>query len=363
MIRYFDYRPGYRRDQARIDAAIARVLASGELILGPEVRAFESELAAFLGVEHAIGVGSGTDALVLALRALGVRSGDEVITTSNSGVPPVAAVRAAGARPRLIDVLPESLLLDPGAVESAIGPRTRGVLAVHLYGHPVDLGSILEVTRAHGLWLIEDCAQALGARYRGAPVGGWGDLACFSFYPTKNLGAYGDGGAVVSRDRGLAERVRMLRMYGYRDDQHAHVDGLNSRLDELQAAILRVKLEGLAADNAERAALARRYLDGLAGAGVGLPALAPDREPAWHLFVIQLAERARVIEALRAHDVGYGIHYAEPVHGMEAYRDLAVAPGALPVSERACRSVLSLPLYPGLAPEDVARVIEIVRGS
>jgi hypothetical protein len=237
MIPVFDFRPGYERHRAEFDAAIARVLASGQLILGPEVRAFEEEFAGYVDAALGVGVASGTDALVLALRALGIGPGDEVITVANAGVPPVAAIRAAGATPRFVDVHPDTLLLDPGGLERACSERTRCILPVHLYGHPVEMDAILDFARSRGLRVVEDCAQAHGARHRGKPVGGFGEIGCFSFYPTKNLGAFGDAGMCVTDDPKLAESLRMLRMYGFRDDRHAHREGLNSRLDELQAAI------------------------------------------------------------------------------------------------------------------------------
>jgi len=364
MIPYFDYRPAYRRIKPEIDAALQRVLDSGRLILGPEVEAFEHEFAAFLGAPGAVGVNSGTDALILVLRALGLGAGDEVITTANCGVPPVAAIRAAGAQPRFVDVRPDTLLIDPGGLEQARSPRTRAVLAVHLYGQPADLDPLREFARRHGLSLVEDCAQAHGATYRGATVGTLGDAGCFSFYPTKNLGAYGDGGAVVSPDLDLLERVRRLRMYGFGSDRHAYVEGLNSRLDEMQAAILRVKLAHLAEDNAERRRLAERYLNRLRGAaGLRLPQTVANREHVYHLFVVQATDRAGLIEGLERDAVGYGIHYPEPVHLMQAYGFLGLGRGALPVSEQASRRVLSLPLYPGLETTAQDRVVAAVRAA
>jgi len=362
MIPVFDYRPAYLRMRAEIDSAISRVLDSGQLILGPEVTAFEREFADYLGAPQAVGVNSGTDALTLALRALGIGRGDEVITVANAGVPPVAAVRAAGATPRFVDVTPGSLLLDAEQLEAMLTPRTRAVLAVHLYGLPADCERLLAFTRQHGLRLVEDCAQAHGATFAGRRVGTIGDIGCFSFYPTKNLGAFGDGGALVTADAELAERARRMRMYGFDERRHARLEGLNSRLDELQAAILRVKLRHLDAANAARRELAARYLDGLSELeGLTLPVVPEGREHVYHLFVVQAEDRDRRIRALRAHDIGYGIHYPEPVHLMQAYGFLGLGPGSLPVSERASRCVLSLPLYEGLAPEAVDGVVDALR--
>jgi dTDP-4-amino-4,6-dideoxygalactose transaminase len=362
MIPYFDYRPEYVRLKEELDGAWAHVLASGHLILGPEVRAFEREAAEAVGARGAVGVASGTDALTLALRALAIGPGDEVLTVANAGVPPVAAIRAAGAMPRFVDVEPGTLLLDPGRLEAALTPRTRCVLAVHLYGQPVAIGPLLELATRHGLPVVEDCAQALGATWRGRPVGSFGAVGCFSFYPTKTLGAFGDGGLVVTSDPDIEERLRMLRMYGFREDRHAHLEGCNSRLDELQAAILRVKLRHLPQALSERREIARRYREGLEGR-CRLVDLCEDATHAWHLFVVRPKNRSRVIEALERAGIGYGIHYPEPVHLMEAYRFLGCERGALPVSEEASRQVLSLPIFPGLAAEAVETVVEAVRGA
>ena len=360
MIPAFDFRSGYERHRTEFDAAMARVLASGQLILGPEVRAFEEEFAGYVGVALGVGVASGTDALTLALRALGIGPGDEVITVANAGVPPVAAIRAAGATPRFADVHPDTLLLDPAGLEGACSERTRCILPVHLYGHPVEMDAILDFARSRGLRVVEDCAQAHGARHRGVTVGSFGEIGCFSFYPTKNLGAFGDAGMCVTDDPELAESLRMLRTYGFRDDQHAHREGLNSRLDELQAAILRVQLRHLDAAIESRRRLAARYLRRLDGAHYPHPCTVGPDSHAYHLFVVQVGERARVSEALARQEIGCGVHYPEPVHRMEAYRFLGYGEGDLPVSERACRSVLSLPLYPGLADAAVDQVTDVL---
>ncbi len=362
MIPAFDYLPRYRQLKAEIDAAMQRVIASGRVILGPEVRAFEEEFAGYVGVPHAVGVASGTDALVLALRALGVGSGDEVITVASAGVAPVAAVRAAGATPRFVDVDPATLLLDPARLEHARTRRTRCIVPVHLYGRPVEMEPVMRLARQHDLHVVEDCAQAHGARYGGSHVGGLGHVSCFSFYPTKNLGAYGDGGLCATRDETLRDRLRELRMYGFRDDRHAHCEGSNSRLDELQAAILRVKLRHLDEDVEMRRSLAERYLERLGRLDCELPASTDDRAHAYHLFVVQVGDRPRALQALEQAGIGYGLHYAEPVHLMEAYRFLGLQQGDLPITERGAGRVVSLPLYPGLTGESVDRVTEILRG-
>lgn len=364
MIRYFDYRPEYERLKSRIDAAIARVIASGSLILGPEVEALEREVAARVGVDHGVGVNSGTDALTLALRSLELGDAAEVITVANAGVPPVAAIRNAGAQPVLVDVDPATLLVDLEALAAARTARTRAVLAVHLYGQPVPLAPLLRFADSHGLSVIEDCAQAQGATYRGRPVGSFGAIGCFSFYPTKNVGGYGDGGMCVTRHAGLAGRLRGLRMYGFRaGDRHAHSEGTNSRLDELQAAILRVKLAVLEENLAERRRLAKLYEEALSGGAARPLAVHPDGRHGYHLFVVRVPRRDAVIAALEGAGIGYGIHYPEPVHRMRGYAFLLSASGSLVESEAACRDVLSLPLYPGLSDRDVERVARTVRDA
>jgi dTDP-4-amino-4,6-dideoxygalactose transaminase len=352
MIPFFDYRPEYRRHAGEIAAAVQRVFDSGRLILGPEVEAFESEFAAAMGAAGAVGVASGTDALVLAFRALEIGPGSEVLAPANAGVPPIAAIRATGATPVFVDVESDTLSIDPRAVAAAVGPKTGCVLAVHLYGAPAATDALLEITGRHGLPLVEDCAQAHGARLDGRPVGAQGALGCFSFYPTKNLGALGDGGAVVSDDPALLERIRLQRMYGYPAGQRQSVvEGLNSRLDELHAAILRVKLPHLASVNAERRDLAARYDARLAGSMLAPVPVRPAAEPVHHLYVVRTENRAAVMASLERHGIGYGLHYEHAVHRMPAYQGMGPAAGGLPVTEAACATVLSLPIYPGLPDE------------
>jgi len=352
-----DPRAAYQAAAAEIQAAIRRVLDSGHYILGPEVEAFEREFAGYLGVAHAVAVASGTDALELALRAAGVRPGDGVATVANTASATVAAIELAGAEAVLVDVDAQTMTMDPAALErrlaAAGGPPIRAVVPVHLYGHPADLPRIVELARRHGLAVVEDCAQAHGAAIQGRRVGGWGAAGAFSFYPTKNLGAIGDGGAVVTPEARVAEQVRLLRQYGWRERYVSNQPGKNSRLDELQAAILRVKLARLDADNRKRQALAARYLRGLAGTKLVLPAVAAGCEPVWHQFVVRTPGR----DALRAHLAAAGIQasvlYPVPIHHQPAYRDERLH---LPVTEQACRELLCLPLHPGLELADIERV-------
>jgi dTDP-4-amino-4,6-dideoxygalactose transaminase len=342
-----------------LHAAIDRVLDSGWYILGPEVEAFEREFAAYHGVGYAVGVANGTDAIELALRAAGVGPGDEVITVAHTAVPTVCAVERAGATPVLVDIDPTTYTISPAAVEAAISPRTKALLPVHLYGHPADLHSLSSIAQHHNLLLIEDCAQAHGARDDGRLVGTFGDLAAFSFYPTKNLGAYGDGGAVLTSDPQLAERLKRLRNYGQVKRYHHAERGMNSRLDELQAALLRVMLRHLDADNARRVEIARLYTRRLADSPYVLPQPAEGTRHIYHQYVIRAQRRDELRAFLAEHGVNTLVHYPAPVHMQPAYAGrIATAPGGLPVSERVCNQILSLPMHPQLSDADVEAVCE-----
>ncbi len=342
----------YRMLQSEIDAAIRRVLERGYFILGPEVEAFEAAFAGYHQVAHAVGVANGTDAIELALRAAGVGPGDEVITVSHTAVPTVCAIERAGARPVLVDVEPDTYTMDPRAAEAAVTPHTRALLPVHLYGQPADMDALGAVAERHGLLLVEDCAQAHGAKYGGQLVGTFGHLAAFSFYPTKNLGAYGDGGAVITQDGEYAARLRRLRQYGQTARYHHAERGVNSRLDELQAAILRVKLAHLDAHNRRRREIAAGYAARLQG--VALPAVREGAYHVYHLYVVRHPRRDALREALRERGIGTAVHYPLPVHMQPAYADLEC--GRLPVTERVVQEILSLPMYIGLTQADVAAV-------
>jgi dTDP-3-amino-3,4,6-trideoxy-alpha-D-glucose transaminase len=343
-----------------LDAAIARVLDSGRFVLGAEVEAFEEELAAYCGAGHAVGVASGTGAIELALRALGVGPGDEVVTAANTCVPTVAAIEAAGARPVLADVDSATLTLDPARLDTAVTERTRAIVPVHLYGQCADMGRILAFAATRGIAVVEDAAQALGAEWEGRRPGALGDAAAVSFYPTKNIGALGDGGAVVTGDADLAERVRLLRAYGERSGHDSVVPGTNSRLDELQAAVLRVELGRLDGWTARRRELAAVYRDELAGLPLRPPAEAEQGRHAYHLFVVRVPERDRLRAELAARGVETAVHYPRPVHGHPAYERLA-REGALRESEQACGEVVSLPLYPELTDAEARTVVAAVR--
>ena len=346
--------PAYDLISEEIEAAVTRVLRSGSYILGAELDSFESRFASYIGVKHAIGVASGSDAIELALRAAGVGPGDEVITVSHTAVATVCAVERAGATPVLVDIDPSTCTIEPRHIEAAITTRTAAILPVHLYGRPADMTALEAVAHRHGLLLIEDCAQAHGATHKGRKVGAIGKVAAFSFYPTKNLGAYGDAGAVVTDDDHLAARLRRLRNYG-QSQRYQHIEsGINSRLDELQAAILSVKLNHLDANNAERQELAAIYMETIRG--VKLPALDPDDTHVFHLFTVQHPWRDEMREWLDGRGVGTAVHYPIPVHLQPAYQHLGLNEGSLPATERCARQIFSLPMFIGLQ-EDDARLV------
>jgi dTDP-3-amino-3,4,6-trideoxy-alpha-D-glucose transaminase len=359
-IPFLDLAADYLELKAEIDTAVTRVLGSGRYILGSEVAAFETEFAAYCGVNHAVGVASGTDALLLALRALGIGPGDEVITVAHTAVATVSAIELSGATPVFVDVEAAAGTLDPALLPAAITGRTRAVVPVHLYGQPANLAAILAIAREQKIAVVEDCAQAHGATFHGRRVGSWGDLGAFSFYPTKNLGALGDGGAVVCNDSGLAERLQTLRQYGWRERYISEVAGYNSRLDELQAAVLRVKLRHLDERNATRRRLAALYNEHLA-AGLILPQEQPATGHVYHLYVVQSPQRERLQATLNEKGVGTAVHYPVPVHLQPAYRHLGYEPGSLPVTERLAQQVLSLPLYPQLTSGHVTMVCDLIR--
>lgn len=346
----------YRRLKPEIDAAVGRVLASGWYILGREVQAFEEAFASYLGVEHAVGVGNGTDAIALGLRALGVGPGDEVVTSPLSAAFSALAISQIGALPVFADIEARRMTLDPRALEAAITPRTKAVMPVHLYGQPADLDGILEVARRHDLRVLEDCAQAHGARYRGRRVGGWGDAAAFSFYPSKNLGAFGDGGAITTADPEVAERLRQLRNGGQSTRYVHRLVGVNSRLDEMQAAILGVRLAHLDRDNARRRAIAACYDAALAGSQrLTSPWTAPEVEPVHHLYVIRTTDRAGLQARLATAGIASDVHYPTAIHRQPAYA-VRFRAGQFPEAERAADEVLSLPMVPELTDEEVERV-------
>ena len=351
---------GYLARKADIDAALHRVLDKGWYVLGEEVSKFEAEFAAYVGVNHAIGVGSGTEAIHLALAAADVGPGDEVITVSHTAVATVSAIELTGATPVLVDIDPRFYTMDPAALEAAITPKTKAIVAVHLYGQPADMEEIMAIAGRHDVTVIEDCAQCHGATWQGRKTGSIGHIACFSFYPTKNLGALGDGGMVVTGDAHLAGRVKALREYGWTERYISRMSGWNSRLDELQAAVLRVKLPHLDADNAARGRLARIYDEGLRNAPLVLPHRRPGTGHVFHLYVVRGTARNALQARLKEAGIGTIIHYPVPIHLQPAYAGRLAAGGALPHTEKAAEEILSLPLYPELTDEKAHAVVTAV---
>lgn len=357
-----DPKATYLAAKSEIDAAIARVLQSGHYILGAEVDAFEKEFAAWIGLAGAVAVGNGTDAIELALVAAGIGAGDKVVTVANTVTATATAIRCAGAKVVYGEIEPATMLLDVPALDTMLAtlrdPKIKAILPVHLYGQAVDMPRLMEVAARHNLVVIEDCAQAQGSAIAGRKAGTWGHLAAFSFYPTKNLGALGDGGAVGGSDAALLEKVRTLRQYGWRKRYVSEAPGRNSRLDEIQAAILRARLPRLAAENDRRAEIARQYLAGLAGLPLALPTVAPGRGHCWHQFVVRTPRRDELQAFLEKRGVLCGVLYPVPVHRQPSFHDASIS---LPQSEKACAEVISLPLHPALSDDDVARVIRETR--
>ncbi|HEY3950462.1 DegT/DnrJ/EryC1/StrS family aminotransferase [Phenylobacterium sp.] len=362
MIRFYDLGlsdPGLR---AELDAAWARVADSGWVILGPELEAFEAEFAAYCGAAHAIGVGNGLDALVLALRAAGIGPGDEVIVPSHTFAATWLAVAATGAKVVPVEPDPRTYTLDPAAAAAAVTPDTKAIVPVSLYGHPADMDPILALAEKHNLFVLEDAAQGQGARYRGRRAGSLAHATAFSFYPTKNLGALGDAGCVTTDDPVIAERLKMLRNYGSREKYRHEIAGVNSRLDELQAAFLRARLTRLDANNAARRALAADYGHALAGvAGLTLPAQANWAEPVHHLYVVRTARRDELQAGLKARGVETLIHYPIACHRQGAFADLGFSAGQFPLAEQLADEVLSLPFWPGMPKGDMDAVAAAVR--
>ncbi|MBI3088206.1 MAG: DegT/DnrJ/EryC1/StrS family aminotransferase [Candidatus Omnitrophica bacterium] len=356
----------YQGIKPEIDAAIHQVVSRGQFILGPEVEAFEQELAAYCGAAHAVGVASGTDALELTLRACGIGPGDEVITAAFSFIASAEAIIAAGARPVFVDIDPGSYTLDVAKLDAAISPKTKAILPVHLYGHPCDLDALMRLAAPRKLLLIEDCAQAIGAEVRGRRVGSFGTAGCFSFFPSKNLGAYGDGGMVVTNDGALAEQVRCLRVHGSRRRYHHEVIGRNSRLDELQAAILRVKLRHLDEWNAARRRHAQAYRRAIDGAGLtelALPQEAAGAAHVYHLYTIRLEAREAVQQALTQAGIGCQVAYPSTLPAQPALAPWVDARQRFPVAEACARTVLSLPMYAELTAALLERVVEVLAKS
>lgn len=357
-----DLRREYSRFRSEIDGAIERVLRQGWFILGPEGEAFEAEWAGYCNVAYAVGVGNGTDALYLSLRAADIGPGDEVVLPAFTAAFTALAVSMTGATPVFADIDAESCTLDPAAFEASITPRTAAVIPVHLFGCPAEIAPIVEIARRHNLLVLEDAAQAHGARYQGLRVGGLGDAAVFGFYPSMNLGAYGDAGIIVTDDAALADKARMLRHGGQRNRYEHELVGANSRLDEMQAAILRIKLPHLDAWNQRRQTLANRYRAGLTNTGdLTLPVAPQNVEHVYHLYVVRTGLRDALRDYLSGAGVNTGVHYPKGVHLQKAYAHLGYKPGSCPNTEQAAGQVLSLPIFPQLSNQEVDQVIRLIR--
>lgn len=358
---YLDLAAQYRSLKSEIEPAVLRVLESTQYVLGPEVTAFEQEFARWCGVSECVALNSGTSALHLALLACGIGPGDEVITVPFTFVATVSAIEYAGATPVLVDVEPRHLTMDPAKVEAAITPRTKAIMPVHLFGHPADMEPILAIAKRHGLRVIEDAAQAHGASYQGRTCGSMSDVACFSFYPGKNLGACGEGGALVTDDPEIARTARLLRSWGEERRYEHLLKGFNFRMDGIQGAILRIKLRHLDAWTEARRARAAAYGAALAGTGVRVPEERTGDRHVYHVFAVRLQGRNDARARLEAAGVQTGVHYPIPVHLQPAYRNLGGRPGDFPVAEQAAGEVLSLPIYPELTSEQVAYVAGVLR--
>lgn len=350
----------YLAHQQEIDGAIRNMLEKGRYILADECIEFEKEFAEYIGVKYAVGVGSGTEALHLALKACDIGAGDEVITVSHTAVATIAAIELCGAKPVLVDVEPSTYTMAPDMLESAISSATKAVVPVHLYGRPADMKRVMDFAVAHNLKVIEDCAQSHGAEYCGRKTGALGDISAFSFYPTKNLGALGDAGIVVTNDQRLAEKARLLREYGWKQRYISSLAGWNTRMDEIQAAILRVKLRWLDSDNSLRRKHAGTYRVGLAQSGLILPTESSDITHCYHQFVVRSARRDDLQEYLRRCNIGTLIHYPMPVHMQPAYRDRIKIAGTLRQTEKIVDEILSLPLYPELTEQNIEAVIKTI---
>ena len=361
MVQFSSPKAQYLSHKKEIDKAIAETLESGWYILGQQAKIFEQEFANYIGAKHAIGVGSGTEALHVALKACDVGPGDEVITVAHTAVATISAIELCGASPVLVDIEEDYYTMDPLKIEALITSRTKAIVAVHLYGQPVDLNQITAIGRKHGLRIIEDCAQCHGALYQSKRTGSIADIGCFSFYPTKNLGAIGDGGATVTNDQALAEKMILLREYGWAERYISHISGWNSRLDELQAAVLRVKLKTLDEDNGCRAKIAKVYDLALSEMGLIIPAKRKDATHVYHLYVVRSKHRDELKKYLQKKEIATGIHYPVPVHLQKAYFGRLKGSDALPVTERFAVEILSLPMYPELSESEVEITIQAIR--
>jgi len=363
MIPFIDLQAQYAETGIEVENEILRVLRTGQYVLGPEVQAFESEFATFCETKHAVGVNSGTSALHIALKACDIGPGDEVITVPFTFVGTVAAINFLGAYPRLVDINPQSFTMDPNQIEAKITKRTKAIIPVHLFGQAADMDPILAIAKKFGLKVIEDACQAHGATYKGQPVGGLGDLGCFSFYPSKNLGSFGEAGIVVTNDSNLAHKIQMLRDWGQDKQGHYVIKGGNYRLDTIQATVLRVKLPHTLGWNETRRTLASRYNELLANSDLQTPAAMPYAKHVYHVYAVRTRKREVLRQGLETHGIGVKIHYPLPIHLQPAYAELGYKEGSFPYSEKASKEVLSLPIYPQLSNTTIEKIVDGIRNS
>jgi dTDP-4-amino-4,6-dideoxygalactose transaminase len=359
-IPFVDLKAQYQTIKAEIDQAMERVISNTAFIGGEDVTQFDKEFAAYCGAKACVSVGNGTDALYIALRALGIGAGDEVITTAHTFIATSEAITQVGAKTVFVDIELDTMLMSADAVAAAITPQTKAIITVQLYGQPCNMDRIMAIAKAHNLKVIEDGAQAHGASWHGKRVGVLGDVTCFSFYPGKNLGAYGDGGAIVSNDQELIKKAKMIANHGRLEKYTHEMEGVNSRLDGLQAAVLRVKLPYLDKWNSERRRVAARYMDKLQGSQVILPTIRPEANPVWHLFVVRVKNRDAFQSFMRKKGISTGIHYPIPLHQQQAYSYMQMPSGSLPVTERVAAEIVSLPMYPELTDSMVDEVVSAI---
>lgn len=359
-IPFMDLKRQYKEIEGEINGAIKTVFDRSNFILGVEGKEFENEFAEYIGQGAGIGVNSGTDALFLALLALGIGNGDEVITVANTAIPTASAIVAAGAKPVFVDIEETTMLMDISKIEGVITPSSKAIIPVHLYGNVVDMRRLIEIAEKHNLTIIEDCAQAHGATYHGKKAGSFGKISCFSFYPTKNLGAYGDAGIVLTSDTFLAKKIMMLRQYGEEKRYHTVIDGINSRLDEIQAAILRVKLKYLEKWNKRRKEIAEKYVREIKNEKIVLPKINEGVVSVFHLFVIKVGSREKFQQYMKENGIGTAVHYPLPLHLQKSYCHLGYCKGSFPVTEYVMEHIVSLPLFPELDDEEVAYIIDAV---
>lgn len=359
-IPFMNLKRQYLEIEKEIQEALLRVFERSSFILGPEGKKFEEQFAQYIGVPYGIGVNSGTDALYLALLALGIGQGDEVLTVANTAIPTVSAIIASGAKPVFVDIEKNTYLMDTTQIERKITPQTKAILPVHLYGNCVALDHVLETAKKHCLFVIEDCAQAHGASFKGRKAGSFGDISCFSFYPTKNLGAYGDAGIILTKNPDIARKLLLLRQYGEEKRYFTVINGFNSRLDELQAAVLLVKQQYLENWNKKRKDIAQKYISGINNKKITLPIIKEDVYPVFHLFVIQTSDRAHFQEYMKNKGISTAIHYPLPLHLQKAYSSLGYAKGSLPVTEEVMEHIVSIPLFPELTSFEIDYIITVI---